>query len=156
VAYLTVTQFTLRTVMPPEDVEYLESNFSGYLDARIAVRSSLINARLQKRYAVPFAAPVPETVLGWLTALVTVDAYKKRGWNPSDAQSADIVADAKNALDEMKEAADSAEGLFELSVKESDLTSAVSKGGPLGYSETSPYAWTGIQLDAAVSDDENT
>jgi hypothetical protein len=140
--------------MPPEDVAYLETTFAGFLDARIAVRSSLINARLQKRYVVPFVPPYPETVLGWLTALVTVDAYKKRGWNPSDAQSAQVVQDAVDALAEMKEAADSAEGLFELPVRENNLTSAVSKGGPLGYSETSPYVGFDLQFETASSEDQ--
>lgn len=161
-AYLDVTGFTARTIMPAEDVAFMQTTYPGFLDSRLTIGTSIINARLQKRYAVPFgtsATPpvgVPEIVLGWLTALVTVDAYKKRGWNPSDAQSAEVIADRQEALDQMKEAAESDVGLFELPIKETDLTSAVSKGGPLGYSETSPYVWTDYQACTAREEDASS
>ncbi len=152
-AYLDVAGFTLRTVMPIEDVDMLESTQSGFLDARLEVGTSLINARLAKRYAVPLADPVPEIVLGWLVALVTPKAYAKRGWNPSDAQSEQILADMTEALEQMKEAADSEIGLYELPLRADLETSGVSKGGPLGYSETSPYRWTDLEAEAGRSDD---
>lgn len=152
-AYLDVPGFTARTIMPAEDVTYLETNYAGWLLSRLTIGTSVINARLQKRYAVPFASPVPEIVLGWLTAMVTPKAYQKRGWNPSDAQSKDVLDDLKEALDQLKEAADSEVGLFELPVLETNLASNVSKGGPLGYSETSPYVWTDLQACAAREED---
>jgi hypothetical protein len=156
-AYLDVAGFQLRTVMPFEDVDFLESNHSGFLDARLEVGTSIINARLAKRYAVPFEDPVPEIVLGWLVAIVTPKAYQKRGWNPSDQQSAQILADATEALEQMKEAADSEVGLFDLPVR-ADLedTSGVSKGGPLGYTEMSPYVWTDLQVEVGSIEDGNS
>lgn len=153
-AYLDVAGFQLRTVMPFEDVDFLESNHSGFLDARLEVGTSIINARLAKRYAVPFADPVPEIVLGWLVAVVTVKAYQKRGWNPSDQQSQDILDEAKEALEQLKEAADSEIGLFDLPLRaDAENASGVTKGGPLGYTETSPYRWTDVQAEAADADD---
>ncbi len=152
-AYLDVAGFTLRTVMPLEDVDMLEENHTGFLDARLEVGTSLINARLSKRYAVPLVDPVPEIVLGWLVALVTPKAYQKRGWNPSDAQSEQILKDATEALEQMKEAADSAEGLYELPLRADLEASGVSKGGPLGYTEVSPYRWTDLQVEAGRNED---
>lgn len=160
-AYLDVPGFTSRTIMPAEDVTDLQTRYPGYLDSRLTIGTSLINARLQKRYAVPFGTTstpptgVPEIVLGWLTALVTVDAYKKRGWNPSDAQSAEVLADRQEALDQIKEASDSETGLFELPLSESNLTSAATKQVPAFYSETSPYRWTTLQRQNAEPEDEN-
>ena len=153
-AYLDVDGFKLRTVMPPEDVDFLEDTFPGYLDARLEVGSALLNARLIKRYAVPFdPLSAPEIVKGWLAALVTPRAYQKRGWNPSDVQSAQILEDMKEALEQIKEAADSEVGLFELPMKEGDAAGGVTKASPLGYTETSPYRWTDRQVEDGSSDD---
>ena len=86
------------------------------------------------------ATPVPEAVLGWLVALVTIDLYRKRGVNPQDPTIQMVQDDATRALAELKEAADSDIGLFDLPQSD-DLNSAVDTGGPLGYSEASPYKW---------------
>lgn len=101
------------------------------------------------------APPVPEIVLGWLTTFVTYDVYRKRGINPQDPTIELLVKDVADATSELKEAADSKDGLFDLPVSE-DTDSAVTTGGPLGYSETSPYVWSdyersiGRAQDAAV------
>lgn len=84
------------------------------------------------------APPVPETVLQWLTILVTWDAYQKRGRNPQDPLIEDLKLDRDRVLAEVNEAADSKDGRFDLPVSE-DLDSAVSTGGPLFYSESSPF-----------------
>ena len=35
-AYLTVAEFSTRSIMPSVDVDYLEAQHPGYLDARLA------------------------------------------------------------------------------------------------------------------------
>lgn len=99
------------------------------------------------------ATAVPETVLGWIVALVTVDLYRKRGVNPQDPTIEMIREDAARALAELKEAADSKDGLFDLPVNE-DNDSAVTTGGPLGYVEASPYTWTDIELASGRAEDQ--
>lgn len=101
------------------------------------------------------ATPVPEIVLGWLTTLVTYDLYRKRGVNPQDPQIELLVAEMNTVLDEIKEAADSKDGLFDLPTSE-DENSAVTTGGPLGTSQTSPYVWTDIQAVIGSAEDANT
>jgi hypothetical protein len=146
--YLTPLQWRDRTVMPRGDADALDTGEPGYIASRIAFHQAKINARLAKRYAVPFAAP-NETVLGWLTDLVTWDAYKKRGYNPSSEQDAEIRSDAELASAEIKEAADSETGLFDLPLRElSTGSSGVTQGGPYGYSESSPYTWQNQQMRA--------
>lgn len=146
--YLTVSEFRVRTVMPGPDVDALEVEEPGFLDEQILMHQSRINARLAKRYAVPFTNP-PEVVLGWITDIVTFYAYKKRGYNPSAEQDSDIKDDAKRALEEVKEAANSKDGLFDLPLKEVEsLASGVTRGEPIGYSEASPYRFTSVQAES--------
>lgn len=90
------------------------------------------------------ATPVPEVVLGWLTAMTNVDMYRKRGVNPQDPTIEMVREECERALAELKEAADSKDGLFDLPACE-DADSAITTGGPLAYSETSPYVWTDIE-----------
>ena len=96
--------------------------------------------------------PVPETVLGWLVNLVTLELYKKRGADPQDPMIKLVVEACNQSLAEIKEAAESKEGLFDLPVSD-DLDSAVTTGGPLGYTETSPYRWTDIEVREGVRQD---
>jgi hypothetical protein len=82
---------------------------------------------------------------------VTPHAYLKRGCNPSDAQLVELFKDAEKAEAEIKEAADSETGLFDLPLQSG--ASAISKGGPLSYSETSPYVWSTLQRDTGRGED---
>lgn len=139
--YLDLATFTLQSPMPPDDIAALETLVSGYVEARIAYWSAYIDARLRRLYAVPFAT-TPGIVAGWIVALVTFDCYSKRGFNPSsDQDTAAIVEPRTRALDELKEAADSQNGLFDLPLVEGADTSAGTKATPLVYTETDPYAW---------------
>jgi len=144
-AYLTVAAFKLRTTMPQGDVDALELSEPGFLDAQLEAGTSRLNAQLRKRYAVPFASPVPDIVLEWLTRIVTPRAYLKRGVNPSDASFQAIAADSDAAFAEVKEAATGDAGLFDLPASNTSTATGVSKSGPRSYSEASPYAWANLQ-----------
>jgi len=153
---LTKTEWIKRTIMPPEDVATIEAAFPDFLQSRLNGAWSWIAARLAKRYDVAaMAASPPEIVLLWITNLVTLDAYAKRGFNPSsEMDQVSIVKPADDAKAEVKEAADSQAGLFDLPLLESKVgTSGVTLGGPLGYSETSPYAWIDVQEYDGRADD---
>lgn len=157
-AYQTLTEFRLRTVMPSADVDVVEIDTPGFTTKRLEVNSSKINARLRKRYAVPFSAalvPIPEAVLDWLTKLTQWDLYLKRGVDPSDPSIAHVKADKEQADAELLEAANGEIGLFDLPVDETKDASAITKGGPMGYSETSPYVFTTLQAEAGRLDDES-
>ncbi len=94
------------------------------------------------------APPVPETILQWLTTLVTEDVSIRHGINPNDPLSVRISDRVKLVRAQMEEAANSKDGLWDLPASE-DLGSAVDTGGPRGYSEQSPYVWTRKQAAAA-------
>lgn len=154
---ISVAQFKTRTIMPQADVDQLESVEPGFLLAALNDRWSWITSRLRKRYDVSaMQADPPETALRWLTDMVTLKAYQKRGFNPTgEADKIAIVDPAKDAETEVKEAADSKDGLFELPLLAAQNTtgSGVTRGGPLGYSETSPYVWTDVQADVGRLED---
>lgn len=142
--------------MGPVEVDYVEADSPGFVEARIAIRTSWMHQRLRKRYgkSMPFGDPVPEIILGWLTAFVTLDVMRRRGLNPQDPGVEMLVADAATAADELKEAADSKDGLFDLPTIEGG-DSGVSTGGPLGYAEQSPYTWMRRQRTAGKQEDNN-
>ncbi len=147
--------FKARTIMPSEEVDAIELDSSGFINSRITVAESWINSKLRKRYEVPFTAPASEVYLGWVVAIVTPEAYRRRGWDPADAQSSMIEQDRKDAREQVQEAADSKDGLYDLPLRQDDQSSGIKFGGPLGYSETSPYAWTDAQFTTGHGEDTN-
>lgn len=84
------------------------------------------------------ATPVPEAFLDWLTVLVSIDDYDKRGASPQDPALVRLTDRYQAVLVEVKEAADSESGLFDLPTSE-DEGSAITTGGPMGSSSASPY-----------------
>lgn len=98
------------------------------------------------------ATPVPEVVLGWITMMVTHDVLRKRGLNPQDPVAQMLREDLERVELDLKEAADSQDGLWDLPASE-DADSAVTTGGPLGHSDKSPYGWQARQADRGSDQD---
>jgi hypothetical protein len=94
------------------------------------------------------APPVPETILQWLTALVTDDVSVRHGINPNDPLAQRIGERVKTARAQIEEAANTKDGLWDLPQSE-DAPSAIDTGGPRSYSEQSPYEWARRQQIAA-------
>jgi hypothetical protein len=113
-----------------------------------------MDARLRKRYAVPFASPVPPAVQGWLTDIVGLNVLLRRGTDPSDAQFQEFKAKHDTAMAEVREAADSVEGLFDLPLRDDTPATGITKRPPRGYSETSPYVFTDRMRRTGRDEDE--
>lgn len=157
---ITVAAFKTRTIMPGADVDQLELVEPGYLLQTLGDRWDWILARLRKRYDVAaMQADPPATAIRWLADMATFFAYSKRGWNPGSEQDKESISAAKTSAEaEVKEAADSKDGLFELPLLAGSAPttgSGVSRGGPLGYTETSPYVWSDQQACTGRSEDMN-
>lgn len=99
------------------------------------------------------STPVPEIALGWLVALLDVDVWQRRGANPQDPSIAMAITERDDALAEIKEAADAKDGLFDLPTNDAAGDSAVTQGGPMFYSEQSPYVWMSQQRGIARGED---
>jgi len=158
--YLNLAGFKDLTTIPASFVDEVEAREPGWVDKQLAHWGRWIDARLRKRYASPFAAhdaadPTPVVVQGWLSRIVTPKVWLKRGVDPSDLEFELVNADATAAQAEVLEAAKSDEGWFDLPLRTDEDASAIARGGPLSYSEQSPYVWadaqslTGREEDAA-------
>lgn len=149
-AYLTVTQFKARTIMPGADFEQLEAAAPQWLATQLESVSRLqIDARLRKRYACPFdESDPPEAVRAWVTRIVTMYAYFKRGIEQTDPAWQTVREEFNEARAEIKEAADAVDGLFDLPLRGSSTQTGIVLGAPLGYSEPGPYDWTDRQREA--------
>ena len=96
--------------------------------------------------------PVPGAVIAWLVSMVTGDVLVRLGTNPADSGAQMFFDDRDRAVAQIKEAADGKDGLLDLPVSE-DQGSAVTTGGVMSYSESSPYTWTDKEACAARYED---
>jgi hypothetical protein len=149
-SYLTFAEYKLGTTIKGGLVDLCtQSKVEEWLDRH----SSKIRNRLTKRYAVDFKdpGPVPGQIKEWLTILVDINVLKFTGGTPEGREDDWAKSDADKVEAELKEAVEAQDGLFELPLRNTDAlgASAVSRGGPLMYTETNPYRWTDIQYDAA-------
>lgn len=139
-------------VVPPFTLDLRPS--PNFVEAKIASVQAWLEARLRKRYVIPLdknGLKVPETALLWIARIVTRECYGRRGFNPTSEQDQAMVLELATAAEaEVKEAADSETGLFDLPLNQDDPNDAsgVAEGFPLSYSETSPY----VAFDRQICD----
>lgn len=147
--YVDLDYVKLVGSMPPADVTAVDGLFPGKFTAIATAVSAMFEARLHKRYATPFLPPFPEALRWHVAQVVAAELWRMRGYNPGHPLDQTIEDRRKEALEWVKEAADAKDGLVELP-KRADLagSSAVDKGGPLGYTEQDPYTWTDRQVEA--------
>lgn len=153
--YLTLAQFRARTIMPGTDVDAVEASAPGFILSKLTAKSRWIDARLSKRYAVPFASPFPDAVCDWLARIVTLSAYLRRGVDPNDEQFVALKEDAERAEAEIAEAATAETGLYELPLINTTSANGVTRGGTSVYSEASPYVWQDVQRERGRNEDRN-
>jgi hypothetical protein len=154
-AYLSLVEFKARSIMPPSDVDALETEAPGFVDEQIASASADVDSALSKRYATPIQGAVPRLVQLWVTRLVTLECYLRRGFNPSAEQDALVATAAERTRAELQQAADGNNALRELPLRaDAAEASGVVKGGPFGYSEASPWVGFDLQRAAARAEDE--
>jgi hypothetical protein len=134
--------------MPSLDVDELHRREPGFILATAAAIQDEIDAQLRKRYPVPYAAPVPFLVLGWMGALLTPVLFDKRGVNPSDEQQERIDKRAEKAREQITEAADAVNGKWDLVLRADTAASGLQQPEPLSYSEQSAYTSKHLQADA--------
>lgn len=155
-AYITVARFKTLSTLPNEFVDTVELQAPGFTLAQLEVWSDWLDSQLRKRYAVPFASPLPPIIELWLVRIVTPRVWSKRGVDPNDEQWRDIRQEDTDARAEVERAANSETGLFELPLRaDKPETSGVAHAFPRGYSEQSPYVWTNTQGERAAQEDDS-
>lgn len=141
-SYLTFDEYSARSMIR---ASLIGQAGSSKVTVWLNERSSKIRARLVKRYAVDFTdpGPTPDVVLSWLRDLVDHDVQEYVGGTPEGREDEWIAKRAEKADAEIKEAADSETGLFELPLRNTDPTgsSAINKGGPFVASNNTIYGF---------------
>lgn len=153
--YLILATYRTRAGFPAGWVDRVEADSAGWVNTLLEDIGAQIDARLGKRYAVPFADPPPRCVLRWLAAIADPIVLRKRGVDQTDAQYSDYVALSDTAWKEIEEAANGNTGLFDLPARADTTASGITKGGPLGYSEASPYVGFDVQGCRGREEDRN-
>jgi len=154
-AYLDTDEFKLRTIIAGSFIDDLESSQPGWVDQQLESMSRRVDSRLRKRYVVPFAT-APESVKLWVTQLATMRVFMRIYRAPTEQQQwVSVQEDYENAMAELKEAADSQNGLYDLPITDAADASAITKAQTAAYSEQSPYAAFDGQAAYARDEDRN-
>jgi len=138
-AYLTLAEYRLRSRIPGSYIDDLEVAYAGYVDAMVAQVSAAIDARLAKRYAVPFDAPAPIAVQAWVTQIVDLQVWLKRGFDGTTLDGEQYVRASQQAYDEVREAADAKDGLYDLPLRSDTTASGIARTAIRWQSNASPY-----------------
>lgn len=148
--YVTMQDVKDLGSMAPEDVDALEALYPGIVVRIATAVSGLFDARLAKRYAAPFIEPFPNALVFNVSRMVAWRLWIRRGFNPSSPIDTLLEKENLDAEAWLKEAADGDKGLVELPARQATPgeATAVNVGGPLGYSEPSPYQWLDVQREA--------
>jgi hypothetical protein len=104
--------------------------------------SAHIRSRLVKRYAIDWTEvenqPAPDKIIQWLILLVDIPVCKCVGATPEGRVDDWVREDETRVNDELKEAADAENGLFELPLRETGA-SAIHIGVPHVVSYQMPW-----------------
>lgn len=143
--YFDVNYFRMMGSVPGAVLNQFEDENPGRLLAMIEAISRLMDSHLFKRYATPFAEPVPEVVKFHGTQILSHQLRIIIGFDPGSRQDEQIV-DARNAAFAwLEQAANSRDGLVELPVREPDPgkpdVSGVARRKARGFSYASAKGW---------------
>jgi hypothetical protein len=132
-AYLTLAQYRAITTVDGSVVDLCGTKGKS-VQRWLDLSSAHIRARLVKRYAIDWSEvenqPVPDKIIEWLILLVDIPVCKCAGATPEGRVDDWTREDEQRVNDELKEAADSETGLFELPLREPGA-SAATKGAPI-------------------------
>jgi phage gp36-like protein len=151
--YATARDIKIRGILLEEDVLWLEERYPGIVLEFAEDTSSSFDDYLSKRYGTPFRSPYPRSLVKNVSAVVAYELLVKRGAKV-DGTKLDAAQRAHEAAWAwVKEAANSKDGLIELVNAQSTPRGvvAVDRGGPLSYSEASPYSFMDVQRERVGS-----
>ncbi len=155
-AYLTLAEFIQISVVPAQFIQEIEARTPGWVDQRLLMVSAFIDTRLAKRYAAPFESPYPLAVRDWVSKIVSVDVWLRRGVEPTDEEFAEFKLQSAQSYLDIKEAANSEIGLFDLPLRSDTNDSGIVRGAPMVTSQQSPYAWADEQERVGRQEDQGT
>lgn len=131
-AYLTYAALKVRSSYSPAEWDELLARRPDTPAAWLEDTQGAIDDPLRLRYAVPFEAPVPRTVLRWQVALMDAALYRSRREPGAPlGEDADLLAIEARVIADIAAAADQDRPAHsELPLRSDTTSSGVSKGGP--------------------------
>ncbi len=154
-SYLTISTLKTSSIVADEWIDELESRYPGFLTQQIQLTSGWMDGRLRKRYPAAFVAPYADQIVQWCAAIVADKAMRKRGIDESDKQAQAYIDDRKRAEDEIKEAADCTNGLWDVPLRADKPATGINDTLPISSSQASPYVWQDEQIMASRDEDVN-
>lgn len=152
--YADIDYVKLVGLMLPEEVDSVEARFPGFTAASAESVSRVLDSMLAKRYPAPFVEPYPEVLRYQAAQLLVQRIWRRNGDSPTNQSKTDDINEAAAAaMAWARDAANSKDGLVELPLRGDTSVSGVALGGPMSYSEKSPYTWTDVQADAGRIED---
>lgn len=126
--YFDVDYLGMMGSVPGAVLTDFETSNPGRLAAMTVAISRLMDSYLFKRYATPFADPVPEVVKFHGTQIMSHQLRVIIGFDPGSAQDDQIVKARDAAFAWLEQAANSRDGLVELPLREPDPGKADATG----------------------------
>lgn len=156
-AYLTLDEFKALAPLPAEYIDAVEVCSAGYTELQLSYESAYIDSLLSKRYAVPFdpTKPYPLILKRWLSALVSLQIWLRRGLDATQQDAEIYIEAAKQARLDLTAAANAQDGLFELPLRGDLPGIGTVRPKPTSYSETSPFLSQRIQATRGREEDAN-
>lgn len=141
IAYLKLTG-----IMPAGDIDLLESQAPGCVDAIAKDVTAQFSSMLRKRYSsIPY--PPPFELKSYASHVVVYRLFLRRGFNPKSEQDQLIKSSYDDAIRWLREASDPKGGLVVIGMPADQTEDAVNVGAPLAYGEASPYTWMDKQAE---------
>lgn len=154
-AYLTIATLKTSSIVADEWIDEVELRYPGFITQQIQLTSGWMDGRLRKRYPNAFTVPYADQIVQWCAAIVADKVMRKRGIDETDRQAEQYAEDRKRAEDEIKEAADSENGLWDIPLRSDTLTTGIVDPVPRSSSQQSPYVWQDEQIATAMNEDLN-
>ena len=130
-----------------KQVDEIEREMPGRILTRATGAQGEIDGRLRKRaanlpqYPIPFPEPVPPKVLEWMGWLLTPVLYELSGLQMTDEMQQRIERRSDRAYEQIKEAADAVDGLYDLPFSADSQESMIAEPATLFRSDPNCFAF---------------
>ena len=149
--YFDVGYLGMMGSVPAAVLAEFETANPGRLEAMAEAISRVMDSYLMKRYATPFAEPVPEVVKFHGTQIMSHQLRVVIGFDPGSVQDEQIVKARDAAFAWLEQAANARDGLVELPLREpapgKGDVSGVSRRRARAFSYPTAMGWHRGQKD---------
>ena len=159
---LTESEFRQLSLIPREWVDDIAAKYppeagqKTWLLQQLELQASEVLAQLDTRYNTSrLASPYPMIIKKWISALVAADLVLLLWFQSNSSDVERYESRAQLARDQIKDAVNSKEGMWQLPLKEGDSTSKAQRSAVRYSSTTSPFLDMRVQRDRGKQEDNS-